>query len=170
MKRFLCILLCGCMLLSTLCSCGKKQETQAQDTQTTESQESALKIQDNDTLHINMLFTFMSSPDVAVTELLGDGDSQKYYADGELKSRSFSGTAFGLEISYTVHYNEYGDVDEVTACFPDVSEDALHDVLESCAEKKFDKDGTLHLDTCYAALTPDDNSVIMTLYPYSGDD
>ena len=168
MKRFFCILLCGCMLLSTLCACGKEQETQT--AQTDEPQEQALTIQENDTLHINMLFTFMSSPDVAVTELLGDGDSQKYYADSELESRSYSGIAFGQEMTYAVHYNEHGDVDKVTACFPDVSENALHDALEICAEKQFDQDGTLHLDTSYAELQQDDNSVIMTLHPYSGED
>ena len=166
MKRFLCILLSASLLLCpVLTGCGDKKE----DTSESAGAE-ALTPQDSDTMHLNMLFTLIGTPDVGVTELLGDGIDQKYRADGSLKMRTFDGTACGVDITFDVCYDELGDVSSVDVDFPSsVSEEQLSATVTELTGRKPSKDGKWQAETAIISLAKADGYMCMTLEPFSAE-
>ena len=111
MKQFLCLILSAVLLTGLLAGCGKKKN----DTESDPAAGAAgtLTIQEDDTMNLNMLFSLMSTPDHGVTELLGEGNDQKYNGDGILTQREYDGIAYGQHIIFTVSYNDYGDVSSI---------------------------------------------------------
>ena len=166
MKRFLCILLSASLLLCpVLTGCGDKKE----DTSESAGAE-ALTPQDSYTMHLNMLFTLIGTPDVGVTELLGDGIDQKYRADGSLKMRTFDGTACGVDITFDVCYDELGDVSSVDVDFPSsVSEEQLSATVTELTGRKPSKDGKWQAETAIISLAKADGYMCMTLEPFSAE-
>lgn len=161
MNRFLCFLLCALLLCPALCGCGKDDGGQPSDTAV-----QALTPQDGDTMHLNMLFTLIGTPDIGVTELLGDGTGQKYRADGSLRLRTFEGTACGVELAFTVYYDKLGDVSSIDADFPtSVSIQQLTETVNELTGRKPSEDGTWMAETAVVSLTEAEDHVCMKLDP-----
>ena len=167
MKRFLCILLSASLLLCpVLTGCGDKKEEGTSEPAGTE----ALTPQDSDTMHLNMLFTLIGTPDVGVTELLGDGIDQKYRADGSLKMRTVDGTACGVDITFDVCYDELGDVSSVDVDFPaSVSEEQLTATVSELTGRKPSQDGKWQAETAIVSLAETDGHMCMTLKSFSAE-
>lgn len=166
MNRFLCLVLSGLLLVGLFCGCGKADDSAAADTEDTNA---ALEIQDDDTMHLNMLFSLISTPDSGVTELLGDGVDQKYDADGNLTERDFDGVAYGLSLTYTIYYNEYGDVTSIRVQFPqDVTEEQLRATVTELVGRE-PTDDVWQADTATITLKPDDDGLLLDLEQFEAD-
>lgn len=166
MKRFLCILLTGSLLLCPLSGCGKKKDAAAGSAPAASG---ALTQQKNDTMHLNMLFSLIGTPDIGVTELLGDGENQKYGADGSLQQRTFEGTVYGADITFDVHYDEYGDVSDIAVSFPSsISRAELEKTVTELVDRKPSADGSWQAETAVVTLDETDGHVCMMLKPFSG--
>lgn len=164
MKKFLYILLSAALLLSPLTACGSK------DTGSAAQQESqAMTETQSDTMHLNMLFSLIGTPDVGVTELLGDGDSQKYSADGTLTQRLYSGVVYGTNVTFSVSFDEFSDVSAIDVDFDaSVSQDALSATITELTGRKPAKDGTWQAETAVVSIQQKENCMCMTLVPYQG--
>ena len=166
MKRVLCILLSAVMLLGMCVGCGKKDSTDEPDT----AASSALESQADDTMQLNMLFSMMDTPDNGVTELLGDGNDQKYRADGSLLQREYDGVVYGKNIVFTVSYNEYGDVNAIDVDFDDsVSEEQLSDAVCDLTGREPNADGEWHAETAIVTISPTADGVCMMLKQFSAE-
>ncbi|MDO5783560.1 MAG: hypothetical protein Q4P20_00695 [Eubacteriales bacterium] len=169
MKRFLCVLLSAVLMLGMLAGCGgKKNDT---DDPATEPAASApLEVQEDDTMHMNMLFSMMGTPDNGVTELLGDGNHQKYRADGSLLQREYDGVVYGRDIVFSVSYDEYGDVDEIDVDFDDsVSEDQLAEEISTLTGRERDSEGKWTAETAVVSLTDTADGICVTLTQFSAE-
>lgn len=164
MKRFLCIILSAALLMCPLSGCGKKDGGSANASQASD----ALTEDENDTMHLNMLFSLIGTPDTGVTELLGDGEKQKYNADGSLKQRMFSGIVYRTEITFTVFYDEFGDVSSIDVDFPaSLSQDQLSATVTNLIGRQPAEDGTWQAETAVISLVHKDDHMCMTLVPYA---
>lgn len=163
MKRFFPIFL-SVLCLFSLTACGKQSEP-APETE----QPAALTEQADDTMHLNMLFSLIGTPDVGVTELLGDGEDQSYHADGTLASRTFTGTTLGVDVTFVVNYNEYGDVTSIGVDFPDVSEEQLSAALTNLTGREPSSDGIWHTETANVSLTAEGSQCRVTLTEHTGE-
>lgn len=169
MKRFICILLSTILTLGMLAGCGgKKNDTD--DTSTSSAASAPLEAQEDDTMHMNMLFSMIGTPDNGVTELLGDGNHQKYRADGSLFQRDYDGVVYGKDIVFTVSYNEYGDVDEIDVDFDDsVSEQQLIEEISALTGREQNNDGKWTAETAVVSLTKTDNGMCVILTQFSAE-
>ncbi len=167
-NRLLCLALSGILLLGLFTGCGKK-DTADEDTPAATQ---ALTAQEDDTMHMNMLFSLISTPDSGVTELLGDGSSQKYNADGKLTSREFDdGVVYGCHITFTVYYNAYGDVTSIRVVFPksaDITEDQLRDTVTKLVGRNPDGD-TWKADTATITISSTDDGLTLNLEQFEAD-
>lgn len=168
MKRFLCLFLSAALLASLLTGCGKKQSDDSADDSS--SSNAALTVQDEDTMQLNMLFSLMSTPDNGVTELLGDGNHQKYNADGSLAQREYDGIAYGQTVNFTVSYNEYGDVSSIYVEFEkDVTREQVSDVITELVGREANDDGTWRSDTATVSIVENDEDICIILEQYEVD-
>lgn len=154
--------------LGLLTGCGKKNA----DDNGTPATTQALTAQDTDTMHLNMLFSLISTPDSGVTELLGDGSSQKYNADGELTAREFDdGIVYGCKVTFTVYYNTYGDVTSICILFPksdDMTEDQLRDTVTELVGRNPDGD-EWKADTATVTLSDTEDGLTLQLEQFEAD-
>ena len=162
MKRFLCILLSLSLLCTGLAGCGDKdKQGGASDGIET------LTPQDNDTMHLNMLFTLIGTPDVGITELLGDGIGQKYRADSSVQMRTFTGTACGVDITFSIYYDDLHDVSSVDVDFPSsVSQEQLSATITQLIEREPSGDGKWQAETAIISLAEADGHMRITLEPF----
>ncbi len=161
MKRLICLLLCIC-LACPLTACGKDSGKKRGTENPSAAAHQALTESEKDTMHLNLLFSLVGTPDTGVTELLGDGEAR--WKDERIASRAFTGTIYGTAVAFTVYYNEYVDVSSVEAEFaPSVSEDDLADKITEVTGRSRLEDGTWHADNALVSLERTDGSVIMTL-------
>lgn len=167
MKRFVCMLLSVSLFLCpVLTGCGNKQDNDEKS----KSSAQALTPQDDDTMHLNMLFSLIATPDVGVTELLGDGTDQRYRADGSLKSRSFEGVSCGVAITFDVSYDSLGDVNSVTVQFPSsVSEEQLAATVTELTGREQRDDGNWYAETAEVSLTQEGDQWCMLLEAFTGE-
>ena len=165
MKRFLCITLSILCMISLFTGCGNKDSNGK-----TTNDTPALTEQDDDTMHLNMLFSLIGTPDIGVTELLGDGESQKYNAQGNLTKRIFSGTTLGLDIIFTVNYNDFSDVTSIDVDFPsEISEDQLAATITNLIGNPPQKDGIWHTELANISLYEEEDHYCITLSEHTGD-
>lgn len=165
MKRLICMLLCIC-LACPLTACGKDSGKKRGTENPNATAHQALTESEEDTMHLNMLFSLVGTPDSGVTELLGDGEAR--WKDESIASRTFTGTAYGAAVSFTIYYNAYADVSSIEASFaPSVSEDDLADKITELTGRSRSEDGTWHADNALVSLERTDGSVIMTLEAHS---
>lgn len=166
-SRFFVVLLCTALLAAALVGCGKTEQT---DTASDSMSNDALTIQDDDTMHLNMLFSLMSTPDNGVTELLGDGNDQEYRADGTIAKREFDGVAYGHKVVFAVSYNEYNDVDSIYVEFEkSLTEQQISDTITDLVGRE-PKDGVWTTDTATVTLSQDDGHVCLTLKQFEVED
>lgn len=166
MKRFLCILLSAALLLCLLAGCGSKNNSETDPNASSNSE--ALTEDENDTMHLNMLFSLIGTPDMGVTELLGDGSDQKYRADGSLRQRTFDGVVYGADIEFSVCYDEYGDVSSIDVDFdPSISEAQLTATITELTRREPVSDNTWQAETAIVSLTEKDGYMCMTLTAFS---
>ena len=169
-NRLLCLALSGVLLLGLFTGCGSKNDTAADEDTPATTQ--ALTAQEDDTMHMNMLFSLISTPDSGVTELLGDGSSQKYNADGELTAREFDdGVVYGCHVTFTVYYNAYGDVTSIRVVFPksaDITEDQLRDTITELVGRNPDGD-EWKADTATITLSNTDDGLTLNLEQFEAD-
>lgn len=167
-NRLLCLALSGVLLLGLFTGCGKKNTAEANTPAATQ----ALTAQEDDTMHMNMLFSLISTPDSGVTELLGDGSSQKYNADGDLTAREFDdGVVYGCHVIFTVYYNAYGDVTSIRVVFPkssDITEDQLRDTVTELVGRNPDGD-EWKADTATITLSSTDDGLTLNLEQFEAD-
>lgn len=167
-NRLLCLALFGVLLLGLFTGCGKKTTVD----EDTPSAAQALTAQDDDTMHMNMLFSLISTPDSGVTELLGDGSAQKYNADGDLTAREFDdGVVYGCHVTFTVYYNAYGDVSSIRVVFPksdDITEDQLRDTVTELVGRNPDGD-EWKADTATITLSSTDDGLTLNLEQFEAD-
>ena len=155
MKQFLCVILSAVLLTVLLTGCGNKKNDS--DTDTAADTAGALTIQEDDTMNLNMLFSLMSTPDHGVTELLGEGNDQKYNADGVLTQREYYGIACGQKVVFTVSYNDYGDVSSIDVEFEDnVTQEQLSDMVTELLGRQPREDGKWHSDTATVSIVKKD--------------
>lgn len=155
MKRFLCLILSAVLFTSLLTGCGNKKNDTNADTDGAKAD--ALTIQEDDTMHLNMLFSLMSTPDHGVTELLGDGNDQTYNSDGVLTQREYDGIAYGQKVTFQVGYNNYGDVSSIDVDFgDDVTKQQLTDVITELVGREPKDDGKWHSDTATVSIVTHD--------------
>ena len=155
MKQFLCIVLSAVLLTGLFTGCGKKKNDTEPDTSAGNT--GALTIQEDDTMNLNMLFSLMSTPDHGVTELLGEGNDQKYNADGVLTQREYYGIACGQKVVFTVSYNDYGDVSSIDVGFEDnVTQEQLSDMVTELLGRQPREDGKWHSDTATVSIVKKD--------------
>ena len=155
MKQFLCVILSAVLLTGLLTGCGNKKNDS--DTDTAADTAGALTIQEDDTMNLNMLFSLMSTPDHGVTELLGEGNDQKYNADGVLIQREYYGIACGQKVVFTVSYNDYGDVSSIDVEFEDnVTQEQLSDMVTELLGRQPKEDGKWHSDTATVSIVKKD--------------
>lgn len=167
MKRFFCILLSAILMLGMLAGCGGSKDSTDDAASTTAS---ALEAQEDDTMHMNMLFSMIGTPDNGVTELLGDGNDQKYRADGSLLQREYDGVVYGKDIVFTVSYDEYGDVDEIDVDFDDsVTEEQLAEEISALTGRERNDDGKWTAETAVVSLTKTDGGMCITLTQFSAE-
>ena len=155
MKQFLCLILSAVLLTGLLAGCGKKKN----DTESDPAAGAAgtLTIQEDDTMNLSMLFSLMSTPDHGVTELLGEGNDQKYNGDGILTQREYDGIAYGQHIIFTVSYNDYGDVSSIDVDFKDdVTRQQLTDMVTELLNRQPKEDGKWHSDTATVSIVEHD--------------
>lgn len=167
-NRLLCLTLSGILLLGLFSGCGKKDA----DSNGTPATTQALTTQDTDTMHLNMLFSLISTPDSGVTELLGDGSSQKYNADGELTSREFDdGIVYGCKVTFTVYYNTYGDVTSICVLFPKsdhITEKQLRDTVTELVGRNPDGN-EWKADTATVTLSDTEDGLTLQLEQFEAD-
>ena len=165
MKRLLCFLLSAACVFPLLAGCGSDTADRTED-----SSSAVLEEQADDSMHLNMLFSLINTPDVGVTELLGDGDDQSYNAQGTISKRVFSGTSFGLELTFAVCYNDFGDVSSVEMDFPDeVSEAQLTATLTHLIGREPSDDGSWHTESAAVTLENTDDCYRVILTAHTGD-
>ena len=149
-NRLLCLTLSVILLLGLLTGCGKKNAD------------------DNGTPATTQALT----PDSGVTELLGDGSSQKYNADGELTAREFDdGIVYGCKVTFTVYYNTYGDVTSICILFPksdDMTEDQLRDTVTELVGRNPDGD-EWKADTATVTLSNTEDGLTLQLEQFEAD-
>lgn len=167
-NRLLCLTLSVSLLLGLLTGCGKKNA----DSNGTPATTQALTAQDTDTMHLNMLFSLISTPDSGVTELLGDGSSQKYNADGELTAREFDdGIVYGCKVTFTVYYNTYGDVTSICILFPKsdhITEKQLRDTVTELVGRNPDGN-EWKADTATVTLSDTEDGLTLQLEQFEAD-
>lgn len=169
-RRFFCLFLSAALVAGILTGCGNKKSDDADDASATNASSETLTIQDDDTMHLNMLFSLISTPDNGVTELLGDGNHQKYNADGTLSQREYDGIVYGQKVSFTVSYNEYNDVDSIYVTFgkPVTKEQIIHAMTELLGREPNDS-GAWTTDTATVSITQSDTNICITLKQYEAE-
>ena len=92
-----------------------------------------------------------------VTELLGEGNDQKYNADCVLTQREYYGIACGQKVVFTVSYNDYGDVSSIDVEFEDnVTQEQLSDMVTELLGRQPREDGKWHSDTATVSIVKKD--------------
>ncbi len=168
MKKLLCMALAVALLLCPLYGCGNSGgDSEEEESTASASTEEALTEGENDTMHLNMLFSLIDTPDKGVTELLGEGE-RKYNADGSLKLRQFSGTVYSTDVTFIVYYDDLGDVSSIDVDFPTtLTEDALAATITQLTGRERTDDGTWRAETAVVTLEEQDDCYCMTLESYS---
>lgn len=167
MKKFLMILLSAICICGMLVGCGNKEEPSPEPESSSASE--TLTPQESDTMHLNMLFTLMSTPDRGVTELLGEGEKTKYRADGSLRSRQYNGIVCGKEITFIIVYDEYSDVSMIDIYFDDsVTEKQLADTVCELTGRKPVKN-VWNAENAKISLQKTDSGLCITLEPFTAE-
>ena len=166
MKRLLCFLLSATCVFPLLTSCGNDTADRTEE----DTSSAVLEEQADDTMHLNMLFSLINTPDIGVTELLGDGNQQKYNAQGNISRRTFSGTAFGMDLTFDVCYNDYSDVSSIEVDFPeDADEEQLTATLTHLIGKEPSDHGTWHTESASVSLENTDDCYRVILTAHTGE-